>query len=280
MAQATAKELIEHLRFHCIDGGVTPIRLPHETSWRFMPWTVIAQIQGGSFEVVLTDGRRLHGRDGECLLAPDLRHRLVLTSGQHARSRWAHIDFTLFESINLLTLFDLPVIVAGAAAARLGDLCQRMWQTAARPGRHELLRAVALEHLGYELLERLLDLGRPRQDFTRFFLRAQRFAPVLKRISRDYGRPLAVAELAAAAALSPSRFQAAFRAVFGLSPMAYVRQHRLEQGRLLLSSSDLTVAQVANRVGYRDAFHFSRHFKRRYGTSPLFFRRAIIHDSR
>ena len=275
MATLAARELSEHLRFHYRDGRVTPLTLPHETPWRFMPWTVIAQISGGTFDVILPGDRREAGRAGDCLLAPDLRHRLVLTSGRRVRSRWAHLDFTLFESLNLLTLFELPVIVRGPAARRLGELCERMAATAGRSPQDDLLQAVALEHLGFEMLELLLRLGRPREDFVPFFSRTQRFAAVLGLIAREHSRALTVKELATAAGLSPSRFQAAFREAFGVSPMAYVRNHRLEQGRLLLSSTDLIARQVAGRVGYRDAFHFSRHFKRRFGVSPTPFRRSI-----
>ncbi len=275
MSTISPSELVEHLRFHYLGGGVTRLSMPHETPWRFMPWTVIVQVVGGTFEVTLGDGRRLAGGDGDCLLAPDLRHCLRLTSGTAVRSRWAHIDFAIFESINLLTLFELPTIVGGDTARRLGDLCQGMWATATEPRHDELIRAVSLEHLGFEMLEALLQLGRPRQDFSGFFKRTQRFAGVLGLIARDYVRPLTIRGLASAAGLSPSRFQAAFREVFGVSPMAYVRNHRLEQGRLLLSSTDLTAGQVAARAGYRDAFHFSRHFKRRFGVSPTVFRRSI-----
>jgi len=275
MPQPTAKELIRHLHFRYADGSVTRIGVPHETAWRFMPWTVIVQAVGCSFEVVLGDGQVLAGGDGDCLIAPDLRHRLRVTSGEVARARWAHLDFTIFESINLLALFDLPLIVSGSTAERLGDLCEQMWRTSDAPRQNRLIRAVTLERLGFEMLELLLQLGRPRGDFDEFFTRAQRFAEVLGLIAREYTRPVSVQELAETAGLSPSRFHAAFREVFGVSPMAYVRDHRLEQARLLLSSTDRTVGQVASRVGYRDQFHFSRHFKRRFGTSPAAFRRSV-----
>ena len=148
MPQPTAKELIRHLHFRYADGGVTRIALPHETAWRFMPWTVVVQAVGYSFEVVLGDGRVLVGADGDCLIAPDLRHRLRVTSAEGgARARWAHLDFTIFESINLLALFDLPVIVSGVTAERLGDLCEQMWRTSEAPPQNRLIRAVALEAL-------------------------------------------------------------------------------------------------------------------------------------
>ncbi len=273
-----AKELAEHLRFHYLDGRITEVDAHHQTSWRFMPWTVVVQVLGGDFEVALGDERVIPGRAGNCLLGPDLRHRVRITSGAGQAPivcRWAHVDFTIFETINLLSLFELPVVVAGEMAGVLGDLCERMHRIAFASGTGELQRAVALEHAGYEMLEAILELGKPRRDFTRFFLETQRFAGVLGLIARESTRPFSVAELAAVAGLSPSRFHAAFQQVFGISPMAYLRNHRLEQARLLLSASDLTVAQVAYRIGYRDPFHFSRHFKRRFGASPAAFRAAI-----
>ena len=74
MPKPVTRELAEHLRFHYLDGGVTPVAMGHETLWRFMPWTVVVQVVGGSFEIVLANGDRIRGGPDDCMLAPDLRH--------------------------------------------------------------------------------------------------------------------------------------------------------------------------------------------------------------
>ncbi len=55
--------------------------------------------------------------------------------------------------------------------------------------------------------------------------------------------------------------------------MAYLRQMRVEQMARLLVSTDLSVAEAARSVGWRNQFHASQCFHAAYGVSPTEFRR-------
>nr|WP_295891691.1 AraC family transcriptional regulator [uncultured Devosia sp.] len=93
-------------------------------------------------------------------------------------------------------------------------------------------------------------------------VRAMRF------IDAGASSPLTVAEIAAEVAMSPSHFAHRFRACFGVSPMRYRAQVRLEQARLLLLGTAATVSRAAGEVGYASEAHFSRDFKELFGVSP------------
>ncbi len=58
-----------------------------------------------------------------------------------------------------------------------------------------------------------------------------------------------------------------------MSPMAYLRQMRVERMARLLVSTDLSVAETARSVGWRNQFHASQCFHAAYGVSPTEFRR-------
>lgn len=59
-----------------------------------------------------------------------------------------------------------------------------------------------------------------------------------------------------------------FKKETGLSIRAYVMQQRLERAKALLESSDETVIDIANRVGFDNVTYFNRQFKQRYGITP------------
>ena len=65
----------------------------------------------------------------------------------------------------------------------------------------------------------------------------------------------------------------AFDAIVGVSPMAYLRRMRVEQMARLLVSTDVSVAEAARSVGWRNQFHASQCFHAAYGVSPTEFRR-------
>lgn len=86
-------------------------------------------------------------------------------------------------------------------------------------------------------------------------------------------RPWTVASLAGAVGLSRAGFARRFAGAVGESPMRYLAGWRMALAADLLQQSDVPIATVAGRVGYDSPFTFSTAFKRRYGVSPLGYRR-------
>lgn len=130
------------------------------------------------------------------------------------------------------------------------------------------------------LLTRLLiDLirFRSRDAAGRGELRNQsRIERVLAYVAGHFAEPMTVERLAEVAGLSASRFSALFRAHVGSSPMDYVRRVRVDEARRLLADVDLSVKEVARRVGFEDGFHFSKVFRAVDGLPPTRYREALL----
>ncbi len=77
-----------------------------------------------------------------------------------------------------------------------------------------------------------------------------------------------LAAAARAAAVTPQHLIRLFRAHDGVTPGRYLWQLRLERGAGLLAASGLTVAEIAERCGFKNPFHFSRLLRQRQGLSP------------
>ena len=75
-------------------------------------------------------------------------------------------------------------------------------------------------------------------------------------------------ELARAAGMSATSFKNAWRAVFGMPVYEYARMRRLDLARSLLTQGDLSVSEVADRVGYQSLGWFGISFKRQFGALP------------
>ncbi|MNO05578.1 Arabinose operon regulatory protein [compost metagenome] len=61
--------------------------------------------------------------------------------------------------------------------------------------------------------------------------------------------------------------------VYGLTPMEYLTDYRLEQAKLLLLKTEIPVAAVAERTGFENTAYFSRRFTSKVGISPLRYRK-------
>lgn len=74
--------------------------------------------------------------------------------------------------------------------------------------------------------------------------------------------------LAKEASMSIPHFCAEFKKHVGTSPIEYLIRMRLQQARHLLYDRNLSISDIADRVGYHDIFHFSKQFKKHFGMSP------------
>ncbi|MGP3533738.1 AraC family transcriptional regulator [Microbacterium sp. RD1] len=84
---------------------------------------------------------------------------------------------------------------------------------------------------------------------------------------------VSVADLAALSGMSASHFAALFRKHAGVAVLQFHTQLRMDRARALLDTTDRTVAQIAEDVGYDDPFYFSRIFRKTHGVAPLEYRR-------
>ncbi|MFL6699786.1 MAG: GlxA family transcriptional regulator [Vitreoscilla sp.] len=95
-----------------------------------------------------------------------------------------------------------------------------------------------------------------------------------QRIEASLPRPPSVAVLAGEFAMSPRTLARHVRAASGRGPLALVQSVRLNRARQLIESSRMTIAQVAENVGYEDATALRRLMRKAAGAAPSQFRAA------
>jgi len=98
---------------------------------------------------------------------------------------------------------------------------------------------------------------------------AHRIARAIERLRAEFDQPLRIDDIARELGMSVSSFHHHFKAVTAMSPLQFQKQMRLQEARRLMLGEDLDAASAGYRVGYNDAAHFNREYKRLFGLPPL-----------
>jgi transcriptional regulator GlxA family with amidase domain len=75
--------------------------------------------------------------------------------------------------------------------------------------------------------------------------------------------------------MSPRNFSRRFKLAIGKTPIKYLHEMRLNNAKELLQSSNLSVAEIAYKVGYNDMSYFAKLFKKELYVSPKEYRKTV-----
>lgn len=167
----------------------------------------------------------------------------------------------------------LPTVVHVQGSMRLSQLVQMVGEESAeeKPG-HEFMRSGLAEMLLVEAM-RSTTSGSAPSGLLRG-LGDERLAVALKQMHAHIGERWSVNRLAKIAALSRSSFFDRFTRMVGAAPMTYLLSWRMEIAKTLLRQEDLSISEIAERVGYGSISAFSAAFTRHVGRPPSHYARG------
>lgn len=96
---------------------------------------------------------------------------------------------------------------------------------------------------------------------------------IQKYFEEHYREKISLNQIASNMYLSPVYISKIFKSETGETPINYLISLRMEKaGKLLEKNPMLSIQKVADEVGYDDAYHFSKLFKKYYGISPAYYK--------
>lgn len=152
-----------------------------------------------------------------------------------------------------------------AVDADLLDAVARLVRIAERPAEAKVLAPLVIK----EIIYRLLAGGQgARLAHLLTASDTRRISTAIGRLREHFNEPIKMEEIARELGMSVSGFHHHFKSVTSMSPLQFQKHLRLQEARRLMLGEDLDAASAAFRVGYQDASHFSREYKRHFGAPP------------
>jgi len=174
---------------------------------------------------------------------------------------------------NLPRLIHLPGPGGDSTFRRLVEVALAE-SSAPRPGSAGVLARVS-ELLFVEVVRQHVAALPPESAGWFAGLRDDNVGRALQRLHQQPARPWNLEELTREAGVSRSVLAERFTQLVGVPPMQYLAQWRIQLAASLLRTSQASLAEIAERVGYGSEAALSRAFKRQVGVAPAPYRRGI-----
>ena len=95
-----------------------------------------------------------------------------------------------------------------------------------------------------------------------------RIMPAILYLQENYTKGISTEDLAKMCYISPSQLRRLFHKQMGKSPLAYKNELRLQHAKIMLISSELSVGEIAELLGFYDIYAFSHFFADAAGMPP------------
>jgi AraC-like DNA-binding protein len=284
-AQANRGELVERIaRAIREDGRVEPLKglrlhrasSPTE-SVHGMSGPAFCVIAQGSKEVLLGDTRYQYDPAHYLLATAELPVVSQVIEASQERpylSLRLKLDPTLVGSVMVeaghfspRSHADVRAINVSPLDASLLDAVVRLVRLLDAPAEAPFLAPLITREIVYRLL-----MGEQGDRLRHIMVQGghtHRIARAIEWLRKEFDQPLRIDDIAQELGMSVSSFHHHFKAVTAMSPLQFQKQMRLQEARRLMLGENLDAASAGYRVGYNDASHFNREYKRLFGLPPL-----------
>jgi AraC-like DNA-binding protein len=160
----------------------------------------------------------------------------------------------------------LSVAATSALDAELLDAVVRLVRLVEQPKDARFIAPLVVREVIYRLLTG--EQGDRVRQIALLAAESNRISRAITTLREGYDRPIRVDELARDLGMSVSGFHHHFRQVTAMSPMQFQKAIRLQEARRLLVGGELDARQAGEKVGYNDASHFTREYRRFFGEPP------------
>lgn len=283
--QANRDELVERISQAIrTDGTIEPLKGLHLHRFSspmeachavsIPAFCVIAQ---GSKEVLLGNDRYQYD-PAHYLLAtvelPIMSQILEASKAQPCLSLRLDLDSTLVGSVMVEAGYpasqsraNVKAIDVSPLDAPLLDAVVRLVRLLDTPAEARVLMPLVAREIIYRLL--IGDQGARLRHIAVLGGYTHHIALAVERLRKDFKEPLRIESIARELGMSVSGFHHHFKSVTAMSPLQFQKQLRLQEARRLMLGQNIDATSAAYHVGYDDASHFNREYKRLFGAPPM-----------
>ena len=250
----------------------------HSISWHWHEELELLTVQKG--EVILSVGQERLTIEAGCgvFINSGVMHRLESADHVLVPNIVFSPSFIAPEGSLVRNRFVEPLLSSGMQFRLLSPdvgwqsdillVLGRIYREASADGRELTVQALVLQL--WDMLSSHADSGNAVRPKDRV---GERLRMMLEFIYDHYADDISLEDIASAGFVSKSTALETFSRGISVSPAAYLSEYRLHMAADLLVSTELTVSEIAGRTGFDSSGYLCRCFRKRYGSSPVAYRK-------
>ena len=235
------------------------------TIGRRVPFYVMSYIKEGKAQLRL-DGKTIPlAPKSVILIPPDTTHDHIKIGKDSTLFMWWHFDYKLYETIDLLKLLGMPLVFELAEAASFESAFSNYANAMKLPV--TLQNTILKKANALTIMAHLLGAAEGGRNVLRLSM-PDCFREMLVIILNSSEPDLTLSSFAKRFNMHPTYLSNRFKQYYGISPIALHRKVLLRRARDMLGMQGMSVAEVAELLGYKSASVFSRFFTKKTGYPP------------
>lgn len=211
------------------------------------------------------------------ILNPGVMHQALIIEGNATPNTDFYVAASDFQ-LEGLAVSTLPLPTGEPVLHTTGELRQKLFRicssmdaenTACRPGHYYMMKAYTLQMLTLIIREQFEPVERASGRTFDYVNKKYVVEQIIGYFEDHYSEKISLDQIADNMYLSPFYISKIFKSETGDTPIRHLINIRLEKAKEILQKGECScIQEVAASVGYDDAYHFSKLFKKRFGISP------------
>ncbi|SDW98211.1 AraC family transcriptional regulator [Paenibacillus sp. CF384] len=263
-------DLLRHAELQIIQFDVHR-RDEMKTLNRTLPFYVMSYLKSGSAKLRI-DGEEMELEPGTvAFIPPNVAHDHYKDTSDPTEFLWWHFTFEIEGVMDVMNMFQIPFVFHLQDHVYFEKVFMEFMESAdARM--HSLPRSILTRAKSLELLYIILNSALRQKNAQKDVAKSDVFLDMLTRVVQSPEEPLTLQQMADELHMHPTYVSNRFKELFGKSPLQVQREMRIQKAKTLLETSDLSVTEISQRLGYSELQNFTRLFKSYVGIAPTQFR--------
>ncbi|RED64054.1 AraC family transcriptional regulator [Cohnella lupini] len=262
--------LLRHAELNVIEFDMNR-RTEMRTINRTLPWYVMSYHKQGTAKLRVGEECYTITPGTVICIPPNVMHDHYKETQEETEFLWWHFTFEIAGVMDAMKMIRIPYVFKLHNSLYFEKVFMEFLDSTAQK---RSLPSSILEHAkSLELLYIILDSAIGKSDGSKSNNnQSEGFLELLARIVQSPENHISLNSLSEELHLHPTYISNRFKELFGKSPLQVQREMKIQRAKMLLETSELSITEIAQSLGFSEIQNFTRLFKSYVGVSPTQFR--------